>query len=148
MFDCSLSAHFTRSTAGGITSPMPVHPQRRRSIVGCLAPVDQNHPGPGPERQPYEGGRRLHHERGAEDEHQVATAGVLFGQHQLRLRQRLTEVHHRGDEPPAADNALRLAWHRLLGAVAPTPPARVPPYILPSVESVAAQATHKLPVAV
>ncbi len=81
-------------------------------------------------------------------EHQVAAAGVLFGQGQIFLRHRVPEVDNRGDEPSSAVGADRLSRHRLLGAVALTPPPRIPPYLLPSVESVAAQATHELSVAV
>src|SRR5215207_1595687 len=122
------------------------HPQRRRPVVGRLALVDQNHSGPGPERLAHERSRRLHHERGAEDEHQVAVAGVMVGHHQLPLRQRVTEIHHRGDEPSTAVVALRLARYRLLSAVARAPTVPVPPYLLSTVESVAAQAAHELTV--
>jgi hypothetical protein len=54
-------------------------------------------------------------------------AGVMFGKSQLFVREGISEVHHRRDEPPAAD---RLAGYRLLGAVARTPPAGVPSYLL------------------
>ena len=75
-------------------------------------------------------------------------AGVLFGQPQLFLRHRVSEVNHGGDEPPAALGADRLTGHRLLGAIARTPLPRVPPHLLAGVRSVAAQAAHELSVAV
>src|SRR5215211_1270288 len=145
LFECPL--HPLHSRRDHVTYARP-HPQRRRPIVGGLALVDQNHPSSRPERQSYERRRRLHHERGAEDEHKVAAAGVVVGQHQLCLRQWVPEVHHRGDQPPATVGALRLTRHRLLGAVARAPTVPVPSYLLPGVDSVAAQAAHELPVAV
>ena len=71
-------------------------------------------------------------------------AGVMFGKSQLFVREGISEVHHRRDEPPAAD---RLAGYRLLGAVARTLPAGVPSYLLPGVRPFAAQAAHELSVA-
>jgi len=72
----------------------------------------------------------------------------MFGKSELLVRQGIPEVHHRRDEPAAADGADWLPCYRLLGSVARPPPARVPSYLLPGVRPLAAQAAHELSVAV